>query len=48
MSIKEGIKAASQGKLDDMREAFKAELDKKAAQKIEEKKVELAKNYFGK
>lgn len=48
MSIKTAIKAATEGRLEDMREAFKAELDKKAAQKLEEKKVEIAKNFIGK
>lgn len=46
-NIQKGIKAVRENKLEDMREAFRAELTKKAAQKLEEKKEAIAKSYFG-
>lgn len=47
MSIKEGIKNIIENKLDSMKANFNAALTEKAIQKLDEKKIEIAKNYLG-
>jgi hypothetical protein len=47
MSIDKALNNILEGKLDNMRENFSAALTEKAVQKLEEKKIEIAKNYFG-
>lgn len=46
--IQEGIKNIIEKKLPLMKENFSAALTEKAMQKLEEKKIEIAKTYFGK
>lgn len=47
MSIKTAVKYIMEGKLDQMKSELNTALSEKAVQKLEEKKVEIAKNYFG-
>ena len=47
MSIKNALSNIIEGNLDAMRQNFSSALTEKAVQKLEEKKVEIAKNYFG-
>ncbi len=47
MHIQEGLKNIIEGKLDVMRENFVAALTEKAVEKLDEKKQEIAKSYFG-
>jgi hypothetical protein len=47
MSIKEAINNIMENNLDAMRQNFSAALTEKAVQKLEEKKIDIAKNYFG-
>lgn len=47
MSIKKALSNILEGNLDAMRQNFSATLTEKAVQKLEEKKIEIAKNYFG-
>jgi hypothetical protein len=44
---KEAIKNIQEKKLNLMKENFNAALAEKAMQKLEEKKIEIAQNYFG-
>lgn len=46
-TIKEAIKNIQEGKLEEMRQNFSAALSQKAVEKLEEKKLEIASNYFG-
>jgi len=46
MQIKEGIKNIREKKLEQMKENFNAAITAKAVEKLEEKKIEIAKNYF--
>lgn len=48
MSIEKAIKNANEGKLEQMRENFYAALSQKAAEKLQEKKLEIAQSYFAK
>jgi hypothetical protein len=48
MHIKEGIKNLSEKKLEKMKQSFNNALSEKAVQKLEEKKIDIAKSYFGK
>lgn len=48
MSVKEAIKNIREKKLEQMKENFNAALTNKAVGKLEEKKIEIAKSYFGK
>lgn len=47
MSVKEAIKAINEGQLDTMKTEFNKALMEKAITKLEEKKIEVAKNYLG-
>lgn len=47
MYIKEAIKNMMEKNLIDMNSNIEKALGEKAIQKLEEKKVEIAKNYFG-
>lgn len=47
MSIKNALSNILEGNLDAMRQNFSASLTEKAVQKLEEKKIDIAKNYFG-
>jgi hypothetical protein len=47
MHIKEALVNILDKKLDEMKQNFNAALVEKAMHKIEEKKIEIAKNYFG-
>lgn len=48
MHIQEAIKNIREKKLEQMKENFNAALTTKAMQKLEEKKIAIASNYFGK
>lgn len=48
MKIKEALKNIQEKKFDLMKENFNSVLVQKAAEKLEEMKVELASSYFGK
>lgn len=47
MQIQEAIKNIREKKLEQMKENFNAAITSKAVEKLEEKKIEIAKNYFG-
>lgn len=47
MSIKKALDSILEGNLDSMRQNFSSALTEKAVQKLEERKIEIAKNYFG-
>lgn len=47
MSVKEAINNILEGNLDAMRQNFSNALSTKAVEKLEERKIEIAKNYFG-
>lgn len=46
-NIQEGLKNIIQKNLDEMRTNFNAALAQKAVQQLDEKKQEIAQNYFG-
>lgn len=48
MSIKQALNNILENNLDGMRQNLTATLSEKAVQKLEERKMEIAKNYFGK
>lgn len=48
MSIKNAVLNILEGNLDSMRQNFSSAISEKAVQKLEERKIEIAKNYFGK
>lgn len=48
MSIKDGLKYMAENDLSKMKKAFESILSEKAVNKLEEKKILIAKNYFGK
>lgn len=48
MHIREAIESLQEKKYDQMREHIGAALAEKAIQKLDERKIEIAKNYFGK
>lgn len=47
MSIKQALNNILEGNLDAMRQNLSSTLTEKAVQKLEEKKIDIAKNYFG-
>ena len=47
MSIKRALDNILEGNLDGMRQNFSSALTTKAVEKLEERKIEIAKNYFG-
>ena len=47
MSIKTAVKYIVEGKLDQMKSELNAVLSEKAITKLEEKKIDIAKSYFG-
>ena len=47
MSIDRALDNIFEGKLDEMRSNFSAALSTKAVEKLEERKIEIAQNYFG-
>jgi hypothetical protein len=47
MSIKRALDNILEGNLDEMRQNFSSALTTKAVEKLEERKIEIAKNYFG-
>lgn len=47
MSIDRALDNIFEGKLDEMRSNFAAALSTKAVEKLEERKIEIAQNYFG-
>jgi ribosome recycling factor len=47
MHIKEAVKNIREKKLEQMKENFNSAITEKAVQKLEEKKIDIAKNYFG-
>ena len=48
MTIKNALDNILDGKLDEMRQNFSSALTTKAVEKLEERKMEIAKSYFGK
>lgn len=47
MTIKNALYNILEGNLDEMRQNFSSALTTKAVEKLEERKIEIAKNYFG-
>lgn len=47
MSINRALDNILENRLDEMRQNFSAAITTKAAEKLEERKMEIAKNYFG-
>jgi hypothetical protein len=47
MSINKALDNILEGRLDEMRENLSAALSTKAVEKLEERKIEIAQNYFG-
>jgi hypothetical protein len=47
MSVNKALNNILEGKLDEMRTNFSNALSTKAVEKLEERKIEIAKNYFG-
>lgn len=47
MSIKKALDNILEGNLDGMRQNFSSALTTKAVEKLEERKIDIAKNYFG-
>lgn len=47
MSIKDAIHNLMDNKLDAMKENFNSVLTSKAIEKLDEKKIQIAQNYFG-
>ena len=47
MSIKRALDNILEGNLDEMRQNFSSSLTTKAVEKLEERKIDIAKNYFG-
>lgn len=47
MHIQEAIKNIAEKKLDEMKQNLNSALAEKAMQKLEERKIEIAQNYFG-
>jgi len=48
MSIKAGLNNILENNLDGMKQNFSAAITEKAMHKLEEKKIDIAKNYFAK
>lgn len=47
MSVNKALNSILEGKLDEMRTEFSNALATKAVEKLEERKIEIAQNYFG-
>lgn len=47
MSVNKALDSVLAGKLDEMRTQFSNALSTKAVEKLEERKIEIAKSYFG-
>jgi hypothetical protein len=47
MHIKEALENILDKKLDEMKQNFQAALTEKAVEKLEEKKINIARTYFG-
>lgn len=47
MSIKKALDSILEGNLDEMRQNFSSALTTKAVEKLEERKIDIAKSYFG-
>ncbi len=47
MSIQKALNNILENKLDEMRSNFSAALSTKAVEKLEERKIEISQNYFG-
>lgn len=47
MSVQKALDSILENKLDEMRNNFSHALTSKAVEKLEERKMEIAKNYFG-
>ena len=47
MSIKKALDSILEGNLDEMRKNFSSALTTKAVEKLEERKIDIAKSYFG-
>lgn len=47
MTIKNALNNIIEGNLDEMRQNFSSALTTKAVEKLEERKIEIAQNYFG-
>lgn len=47
MNIEKAIENILDNNLDEMRQNFSAALSTKAVEKLQERKIEIAKNYFG-
>ena len=47
MTIKNALNNILEGNLDEMRQNFSSALTTKAVEKLEERKIDIAKNYFG-
>ena len=47
MSIERALDSLMRNKLDDMRTEFNNALTTRAIEKLEERKIDIAKNYFG-
>lgn len=47
-NVKNAVSNIVEGKLDEMRKSLQSALSEKAVNKLEEKKIEIAKSYFGK
>ena len=47
MTIKNALNNILEGNLDEMRQNFSSALTTKAVEKLEERKIEIAKSYFG-
>ena len=47
MLVNKALDIVLAGKLDEMRTNFSSALTTKAVEKLEERKIEIAKNYFG-
>lgn len=47
MYIQKAIASISEKKLDEMKQNFSAAITQKAVERLEERKIEIAQNYFG-
>jgi hypothetical protein len=47
MSIKKALDSILEGNLDEMRQNFSSALTTKAVERLEERKIDIAKSYFG-
>ena len=47
MSIKRALTSILEGNIDEVRQIFSSAITTKAVEKLEERKIEIAKSYFG-